>query len=65
MDSIQFPAADAREEDYRRLWKTFYDTVAIQSRHNPRLRQSNLPKRYWHHMTELREELAQEGLVSR
>ncbi|MBQ9166726.1 MAG: TIGR03915 family putative DNA repair protein [Oscillospiraceae bacterium] len=63
VDSIQFPASDAKEEDYRRLWQKFYDTVAIEGRYNPKLRMSNVPKRYWHHMTELKGELASEGLV--
>lgn len=57
VDHIEFPQADAREEDYQRLWQRFYDTIAIEGRYNPKLRMSNVPKRYWQHMTELRGEL--------
>lgn len=60
IDHIEFPQADAREEDYQRLWQRFYDTIAIEGRYNPKLRMSNVPKRYWQHMTELKGELAAE-----
>ena len=57
VDRIDFPQADAREEDYQRLWQRFYDTIAIEDRYNPNLRRNNVPKRYWQHMTELKGEL--------
>ncbi len=51
------PPAPGREEaEYRRLWKRFYDTVAIESRYNPRCRRSHMPMRYWKHMTEFQPE---------
>lgn len=40
------------EEEYQQLWKTFYHHVSIPQRFNPKLQQSNLPKKYWKHMTE-------------
>ncbi len=43
---------DETEAQYRLLWKRFYDTIAIRERENPRLRMSNMPKRYWRTMTE-------------
>ena len=43
---------DEAEARYRLLWKRFYDTIAIKERENPRLRMSNMPKRYWSTMTE-------------
>lgn len=55
-DEISIPEADEKEEGYRRLWKRFYDTVAIQERINPRARLSHMPKRYWAHLTEMQEE---------
>ena len=57
VEHMEFPQADAREEDYQRLWQRFYDTIAIEGRYNPKLRMSNVPKRYWQHMTELKGEL--------
>jgi probable DNA metabolism protein len=40
------------EEEYRSLWKEFYETIEIKERHNERCRMSLMPKRYWRHMTE-------------
>lgn len=57
VDHMEFPQADAREEDYQKLWQRFYDTIAIEGRYNPNLRRNNVPKRYWKHMTELKGEL--------
>lgn len=57
VEHIDFPQADAREADYQQLWQRFYDTIAIEGRYNPKLRMSNVPKRYWQHMTELKGEL--------
>lgn len=47
---------DEVEARYRLLWKRFYDTIAIKERENPRLRMSNMPKRYWGVMTEFQGE---------
>lgn len=44
------------ELDYRRLWRRFYDTIAIEGRYNPRCRMTHMPKRYWHTMTEFQTE---------
>lgn len=49
---FQMAPPDEAEARYRLLWKRFYDTVAIKERENPRLRMSNMPKRYWGTMTE-------------
>jgi len=55
LESIEIPEACAREDKYRALWKTFYDTIAIEGRINLKLRMNNMPKRYWKHMTEFME----------
>lgn len=54
----RFEAAppDEAEAAYRRLWKRFYDTVAIKERENLRCRQTHMPKRYWGTMTEFQDE---------
>ncbi len=49
-------APDEVERNFRRLWKKFYDTVAIRERENPRCRMTHMPKRYWGDMTEFQEE---------
>lgn len=43
-----------QEGVYESLWKTFYDSVNIKERKNHRLRNQHMPKRYWHHLTELK-----------
>ena len=40
------------EIEYRRLWKQFYKTIAIEGRNNPRCRRTLMPQRYWGQMTE-------------
>lgn len=41
------------EQDFRRLWKTYYDHIAIKERKNTSLRQKFIPSRYAKHLTEL------------
>jgi len=53
---FQMAPPDKTEARYRLLWKRFYDTIAIKERENPRLRMSNMPKRYWGTMTEFQGE---------
>ncbi|MCL6459636.1 MAG: TIGR03915 family putative DNA repair protein [Gorillibacterium sp.] len=55
LDELTLPETDNIELTYRRLWKQFYDTIAIKERYNPRGQMSHMPKRYWQHLTELTE----------
>ena len=48
--------AGAEELQYRRMWRKFYDTIAIAGRENPKCRMSHMPKRYWDNMTEFQRE---------
>ncbi len=41
------------EQEYRKLWLTFFDHIAIDSRRNPKLQIQMMPRRYWSDMTEL------------
>jgi probable DNA metabolism protein len=50
--TLELPEADEEEQSFRKLWQLFYDTIEIQGRHNPKCRQSLMPKRYWKNMTE-------------
>ena len=52
---IELPEAEEEEKQYRALWKQFYNTIAIESRINPKLRRGNMPKRYWSQLTEFME----------
>ncbi len=42
------------EKDYQKLWKTFYDTIAIEGRIDERRRMACMPKKYWKNMTEFK-----------
>lgn len=35
------------EQEYRKLWKAFFDAIAIEARINPKLQSNHIPKRYW------------------
>lgn len=52
MEDFALLSADKDEAAYRALWRLFYDTIEIESRHNPKCRLSHMPKRYWKYMTE-------------
>ena len=56
MDSFQTGPAGETELSYRKLWRAFYDTIAIEGRYNPKCRMTNMPKRYWAMMTEFQED---------
>lgn len=55
VEAFQMAPPGQRERDCRRLWKTFYDAIAIAQRENPRCRMTHMPKRYWSCMTEFQE----------
>ena len=54
---LELPPPDAREQQFQALWKQFYKTLEITSRHNEKGRMTHCPKRFWGDMVELREEL--------
>ena len=55
IEHVEFPEISEGEVRCQALWKRFYDTVAIESRENPRCRMTHMPKRYWENMLEVRE----------
>ncbi len=46
-DGFIKPDASENDEDMHRLWKVFFDSVAIKSRENIRLQKQNMPSRYF------------------
>lgn len=52
VQDFQPPPPGQEERTYRALWRQFYDTIAIEGRINPKLRQTHMPKRYWANLTE-------------
>ena len=55
---LELDRPDPNELRYRKLWKEFYDTIAIKERYNPRCRMSHMPKRYWQDMTEFQDHVS-------
>ena len=41
------------EEDFSKLWKTFFDHIEIHERRNLKLQMNMMPKRFWKHMDEM------------
>lgn len=56
LEDLSLDQPGQEELAYRTLWRQFYETVAIASRHNPKLRTSNMPKWYRQNMTEFQVE---------
>ena len=46
------PAEAPREDGFQRLWSTYWDSVNIEARANPKLHRQHVPPRYWRHLTE-------------
>ncbi len=47
-------AAASHEDGFQRLWGTYFDSVNIEARKNPKLHKLHVPPRYWRHLTEKR-----------
>lgn len=41
------------DEEHKRLWQQYYETIGIKERENPKLRQHFIPKKYQQHLVEL------------
>lgn len=55
IEDIEFPEENEDELKYQKLWKNFYDSIAIKARENPRCRMGHMPKRYWENMLEVKD----------
>jgi len=53
LDNYEMPELSNQEKDYQKLWRLFYDTIAIKERRNERCRMNFMPKKYWKNMTEV------------
>lgn len=47
------PEQSSEEQEYRNLWKNYFDNIAIKERKNPRCQRNFMPLRYWKHLTEV------------
>ena len=55
-EGFVLPEPGQEELEFRKLWRLFYDTIAIEGRYNPKCRMTHMPKRYWENMTEFADE---------
>ena len=55
LDKFEPGELHEEEAEYQRLWKQFYNTIAIKERKNDRCRMSLMPKRFWSNMIEVQE----------
>lgn len=46
-----------REKLYQILWKSFYNTIGIESRKNDKCKMNFMPKRYWKYLIEMSDEI--------
>lgn len=53
VEEYELPPAGAEEQAFRSLWKSYYETVGIKERENPRCRMTHMQKRFWKHLTEM------------
>ena len=52
-DEINLPENAEDEADWKGLWRSFYNSIAIPERMNKKLRMGLMPKRYWQNMVEV------------
>ena len=56
VEDIRLPPMDRDEKKMEKLWKNFYDTIAIKERYNPKCRMTSMPKRVWANLPEMQDE---------
>lgn len=52
--SLQITQFSEEEKKFQSLWKTFFQTIAIKERTNPRLQMQYMPKKYWQDLVEMK-----------
>ncbi|MDR0817341.1 MAG: TIGR03915 family putative DNA repair protein [Clostridiales Family XIII bacterium] len=46
-------ARTGAEEEYKKLWRQYFDTIAIKERTNPKCQRTFMPARYWKNLPEI------------
>lgn len=52
LDPIESLYYSSKEENYQKMWKAYFDHIAIDERKNPKLHRQMMPKKYWNFLTE-------------
>ena len=47
------PGISIEEKDYQRLWKKYFESIAIKERTNAKCQRNFMPVRYWDHLPEI------------
>ena len=55
--NIDFELKDLKHDEYGMLWKEYFKRISIKERENKRCQKNFMPKRYWHNMLEVKEDL--------
>ena len=53
LEAIQELLIDEEEHLYQKIWKTYFDKIAIKERKNLKLQKGFMPIRYWKHLVEM------------
>lgn len=51
-DPITIPDVNTEDKEFPLLWKRYFQAIAIESRINPKLQKSFMPRRYWKNLIE-------------
>lgn len=51
--SDEIPELSEDEMTCRKLWKNYFENIAIKERTNPKCQRRSMPVRYWKHLTEM------------
>ena len=52
LEQFSRPELSEEEKAVRQMWQSFFKTIAIPERKNPRLQKTNMPAKYWKYLTE-------------
>ena len=52
-NNLKITSFSEEEVEFQKLWKTFFQTIAIKERTNSRLQMQYMPKKYWKDLIEL------------
>lgn len=52
-DYQEMPSISKDENEIRKLWKKYFETIAIKERLNPKCQKNLMPVRYWKNLTEM------------
>ena len=52
-DPEKIPGFEREEKLYQKLWKTYFENIAIKERINPRCQRNFMPARYWKNLVEI------------